>query len=178
MVTTDLVVRVIQPSYSGPGVFISRWRDLLDTTLITPASSSAGSSSFDFFGRKDDYKGQELPFRTGRDVYALLARGKTTTTTTTTTTTATTAISTGTYDKAAAAVNGSPYAPSSSTWGNFARQKRDEEEEAMGLGRGEVPDVKPVVEALGEGFKRLVEKLVIEEGKRVVYENLAALLDF
>ncbi|KAK4099440.1 hypothetical protein N658DRAFT_453175 [Parathielavia hyrcaniae] len=46
-------------SYSGPGIYLSRWQQLLDFTVIGPATLQGGS------------------LRTGREVKGILARGKT-----------------------------------------------------------------------------------------------------
>jgi hypothetical protein len=52
-------------SFSGPGMYLSRWQHLLDETVISPSSLSGGGS-----------------LRKGRNVKGVVARGKTTSTST------------------------------------------------------------------------------------------------
>ncbi|KAK3292384.1 PX-associated-domain-containing protein [Chaetomium fimeti] len=47
-------------SFTGPGMYLSRWQQLMDDTVIAPASATPGAG----------------PLRTGRDVKGVLARGK------------------------------------------------------------------------------------------------------
>ncbi|KAL2162324.1 hypothetical protein VTH06DRAFT_7237 [Thermothelomyces fergusii] len=50
-------------SFSGPGIYLARWQQLLDDTVIGPASSM--------------HSGGDNGLRSGRDVKGVLARGKT-----------------------------------------------------------------------------------------------------
>jgi hypothetical protein len=47
-------------SFAGPGMYLSRWQQLMDDTVIAPASATPGAG----------------PLRTGKDVKGVLARGK------------------------------------------------------------------------------------------------------
>ncbi|SPQ26713.1 76b656e1-9aad-4699-879b-1b5bdf2ce4bb [Thermothielavioides terrestris] len=100
-------------SVSGPGMYLSRWQHLLDSTAITPA-----------------YPGGAV--RRGRDVKGQVARGKV----------------------AAAGVAGAGTAAGQRGWDAalLARMGQQQEEEAGAA----PPDVRCVVEALGERFRDLV----------------------
>lgn len=54
-------------SFSGPGMYLARWQQLLDDTLIGPAGAKPPPSS----------SGDAGLMRTGKDVKGVLARGKT-----------------------------------------------------------------------------------------------------
>ncbi|KAK4126926.1 hypothetical protein N657DRAFT_653304 [Parathielavia appendiculata] len=100
-------------SYSGPGMYLFRWQQLLDSTIIGPASLQAGS------------------LRTGRDVKGVLTRGKI----------------------------GSGGVGGKEGWDSgFLRRIIEEEEKEAGVETA--VDVSCVVEALGEGFRKLVGGLV------------------
>ncbi|KAL1836547.1 hypothetical protein VTJ49DRAFT_5024 [Mycothermus thermophilus] len=123
--TTTTTTTTNHRSSSGPGIYLARWQHLLDTTLITPATPSG-------------------PFRTGRDVYGALAKGKT--------------------GAGSGSDSGRGTGKAVVDWGETARRRRqEEEEEEMGM-EGAV-DVREVVEALGEGFKRAVAGLLVEGGR-------------
>lgn len=104
-------------SFAGPGMYLARWQQLLDDTVIAPATAAAASVA------------DGAPMRKGADVKGVLARGKT------------------------------------GSGGAGAGNKDDGWE--RGLSEAEEPvrvDVTYVVEALGEGFRRLVGGFVKGEG--------------